>query len=183
MPSISSTRTPTRLVPIPSRTFLRGRSFRVKKSSSALARAGMLRTSPPMTTPGSSCFAGDAQKARAAVVHDVSSRELGCTDLQPDELDLAALLLAVGLVRRGSGGDLLRLALRLEVGELDFFFEVHRSPSLPPPDASRCPPGRRRRRRTVRLRWGERRSRRSRRARGCRRADPAATSGRTRSRR
>src|SRR5690242_5601933 len=51
---MSTVRTPIRLVPMPRRMPRRGRLFSVKNSSSAVASAVTLRTSPATTTPGSS---------------------------------------------------------------------------------------------------------------------------------
>src|SRR5581483_9750564 len=53
-PSTSTTRTPTRLVPMPRRTPLRGSLCSVKNSSRAVASPFTFRTSPFTTTPGSS---------------------------------------------------------------------------------------------------------------------------------
>src|SRR5581483_10449120 len=54
VPSTSTTRTPTRFVPMPRRTPLRGSLCSVKNSSRAEASPFTLRTSPFTTTPGSS---------------------------------------------------------------------------------------------------------------------------------
>ena len=87
----SKTRTPVRLLPMPSLTFLRGRSAASKKAAISLASASESRTSPPTTTSGGKRVPRGLDELRLAVVDDDGGRELGGADAQPDDLLVPAV--------------------------------------------------------------------------------------------
>ena len=89
MPPISNIRTPMRLLEIPRRTFWRESLFFLKKARRCGERVGVAQLAAD-DDAALEVLACDLRHLRAAVVHDLGGSDLGRTDLQADELLLAA---------------------------------------------------------------------------------------------